>query len=153
MKQIALPYGSFEFDYYFNQAHVSLAVLKAPVYYFNGTDVMVYGGFGALYAQQAARTMDLVGRLTDVEGRLNGRDWLHVYYSYREKMKCTYKQTTRVDLDMFPLVAGLEIAFRAFRDVSRSNSISDRRLESLERYTEYTAFLHDILQRLVFLQD
>ncbi|KAL1435914.1 hypothetical protein MTO96_010684 [Rhipicephalus appendiculatus] len=96
MMQIALPHGSFDFDYCFNQALVSLAVLRAPVYYFEGTDAMVYGGFGTLYAQEAAKTMDLLGRVIDADCRLIVKEWQRIYYSYKEKMACANTKDTQM---------------------------------------------------------
>ncbi|KAL3204547.1 hypothetical protein MRX96_011550 [Rhipicephalus microplus] len=138
--QIALPHGSFDFDYCFNQALVSMAVLKAPVYYFDGTDAMIYGGFGTLYAQEAAKTMDLLGRVIDADCQAYRKDWQRIYYSYKEKMACVYTKDTRVDLEVFPLVAGLEITYRTFLDALRRHSDSGLRLESLEQYTEKQLF-------------
>ncbi|KAL1428057.1 hypothetical protein MTO96_046206 [Rhipicephalus appendiculatus] len=66
-----------EYDYLRNEVRVSVQALSHPVFYFEGTRAMFYGGLGFLYAAEVVRALDADGARRDDHGVLapNG-SWL-----------------------------------------------------------------------------
>ncbi|KAH6939713.1 hypothetical protein HPB50_020949 [Hyalomma asiaticum] len=66
-----------EYDYLRNEVRVSVQALSRPVFYFEGTRAMFYGGLGFLYAAEVVRALDADGARRDAGGVLvtNG-SWL-----------------------------------------------------------------------------
>ncbi|KAK8780707.1 hypothetical protein V5799_017954 [Amblyomma americanum] len=141
LKELFRPTGQFHLDYYLNKAYVSLAVLKAPVFYANGKDVMLYGSLGTLYAQQAAKVIDSHGILVGDDGRDVLLEKYRVPQEYKEKLQCAASQSTSAYAELFPQLAGLEIAFGTFRNLSvKAATLADNRVESLEQFSENEIF-------------
>ncbi|KAH7963362.1 hypothetical protein HPB52_020716 [Rhipicephalus sanguineus] len=66
-----------EYDYLRNEVRVSAQALSQPVFYFEGTRAMFYGGLGFLYAAEVVRALDADGARRDEHGVLApNRTWL-----------------------------------------------------------------------------
>ncbi|XP_065286531.1 endothelin-converting enzyme-like 1 isoform X2 [Dermacentor albipictus] len=57
------------YDYYYNNAYISLGAMEPPILYLSGTTAMQYGSFGTLIAECMVRSFDKRGVLSTGEGK------------------------------------------------------------------------------------
>ncbi|XP_075723987.1 neprilysin-2-like [Rhipicephalus microplus] len=98
-----------EYDYLRNEVRVSVQALSRPVFYFEGTRAMLYGGLGFLYAAEVVRALDADGALRDAYGVLvsNG-SWLSPAWTEAvlDREECLPEPG-----GYFPEIPALEVAY------------------------------------------
>lgn len=115
------------YDYLDNSLQIAIGAIARPLFYANGTEAMLYGGFGFSLAQQLVKLMDSEGIKWHPD---TGNTDLFLSQmsaeAFKEKDACLKKDNmSRV----FPEVPALEIAYNAFnlsdqRQAQRATAIS-----------------------------
>ncbi|KAH7965871.1 hypothetical protein HPB49_011754 [Dermacentor silvarum] len=98
-----------EYDYLRNEVRVSVQALSRPVFYFEGTRAMFYGGLGFLYAAEVVRALDADGARRDASGVLvtNG-SWLSPTWTeaVADREECLPESG-----GFFPEIPAVEVAY------------------------------------------
>jgi putative endopeptidase len=153
-----------------NEVYLPPTVLQRPFVSQNRDPASDYGGLGALVAHEFMHSLDEYGRKFDESGRV--RPWWTAaeIAAYRKRVSCLTRQFggyrlpagTRVDGNLvrdeaLADLAGMEIAFRAYRTEQRRRSVTSAELLSADRRffvayaqsnAETTRPDHDVVERL-----
>ncbi|KAH7997509.1 hypothetical protein HPB51_026397 [Rhipicephalus microplus] len=139
------------YSYLPNSMTLAIGNLNSPLFYYNATLAIKNGALGSITGQQMSKTLDergVTADVTDVRGV-----WLKptVAAVNAEKSNCDVHAMTNSTkwrpLRMFPVVAGLEVAYARFTAAVTLDYLvlDDFRILHLEKFTDNQIFFSGIL--------
>ncbi|KAH6936843.1 hypothetical protein HPB50_023722 [Hyalomma asiaticum] len=109
------PYARYW--YLLNTVRLSLGVLAQPAYHRQGTRAMLFGGLGFIFARQLVGAVDGSGVGLDATGKPVAGSWIS-----DSTARVNFEKRLGCEVDLFPDVPAVEVAFAAFLDGSSSES-------------------------------
>ncbi|KAH7954965.1 hypothetical protein HPB49_023447 [Dermacentor silvarum] len=103
------PYARYW--YLLNAVRLSLGLLAQPAYHREGTRAMLFGGLGFLFARQLVGAVDGSGIGVDATGKPVAGSWIG-----DSTARVNFERRLRCEVDLFPDVPAVEVAFAAFLD-------------------------------------
>ncbi|XP_075545436.1 uncharacterized protein LOC142579279 isoform X3 [Dermacentor variabilis] len=107
------PYARYW--YLLNTVRLSLGLLAHPAYHREGTRAMLFGGLGFLFARQLVGAVDGSGIGVDAMGKPVADSWIG-----DSTVRVNFERRLRCEVDLFPDVPAVEVAFAAFLDGASS---------------------------------
>ncbi|XP_050039032.2 neprilysin-1-like [Dermacentor andersoni] len=119
------PYARYW--YLLNTVRLSLGLLAQPAYHREGTRAMLFGGLGFLFARQLVGAVDGSGIGVDAMGKPVAGSWIG-----DSTARVNFEKRLRCEVDLFPDVPAVEVAFAAFLDGASSGLRLSRRFSELQ---------------------
>ncbi|KAL1438963.1 hypothetical protein MTO96_047441 [Rhipicephalus appendiculatus] len=109
------------YDYILNSMDLPVGIIDRPLYYPMGTDAMIYGGLGFLFAKEMVKALDSIGLRWHPDGNQVDSIFSQASTSeFRFKDSCLRSQGSA---SIFPEVPALEIAHSSLLGALKDHSV------------------------------